>query len=95
MPKAIWNGMTLAESNEGQIVEGNYYFPPESLKRQHFKPSTTHTHCAWKGEASYFDIVVDGKVNRDAAWYYPSPKEAAKGITGYVAFWKGVQVDDR
>jgi len=95
MPKAIWNGMTLAESNEGQVVEGNYYFPPQALKQQYVKPSTTHTTCPWKGEASYYNIVVDGKVNKDAAWYYPSPKEAAKHITGYVAFWKGVQVDDR
>ena len=95
MPKAIWNGMTLAESNEGHMVEGNYYFPPQALKRQYVKPSTTHTTCPWKGEASYYNIVVDGKVNKDAAWYYPSPKEAAKHITGYVAFWKGVQVDDR
>jgi len=95
MPKAIWNGMTLAESNEGQVVEGNYYFPPQSIKREHFQPSMTHTTCPWKGEASYYDIVADGKVNKDAAWYYSSPKEAAKYIAGYVAFWKGVQVDDR
>jgi len=95
MTKAVWNGMTVAESNEGQIVEGNYYFPPQSLKREYFKSSTTRSTCAWKGEASYFDIVVNGKVNKDAAWYYPSPKEAAKHITGYVAFWNGVQVDDR
>ena len=95
MTKAVWNGTTVAESNEGQIVEGNYYFPPQSLKREYFKPSTRRSTCAWKGEASYFDIVVNGKVNKDAAWYYPSPKEAAKHITGYVAFWNGVQVDDR
>jgi uncharacterized protein (DUF427 family) len=67
----------------------------QSLNRQLFKPSTTHSTCAWKGEASYYDIVVDGKVNKDAAWYYPAPKKAAKNITGYVAFWKGVRVDDR
>ena len=85
MPKAIWNGMTLAESNEGRVVEGNYYLPPQSIKREHLQPSTTHTTCPWKGEASYYDIVVDGKVNKDAA----------KHIGGYVAFWKGVQVDDR
>ena len=95
MPKAIWNGLTLAESNEGQVVEGNYYFPPQSIKRTHFQPSTTQTTCPWKGVASYYDIVVDGKINKDAAWYYSSPKEAAKHIAGYVAFWKGVQVDDR
>ena len=74
MPKAIWNGVTLAESSEGQVVEGNYYFPPQSIKREHFRSSMTHTTCPWKGEASYYDIVVDGKVNKDAAWYYPSPK---------------------
>jgi uncharacterized protein (DUF427 family) len=95
MPKAVWNGTTLAETTEGQVVEGNYYFPPQSVKQQYVKPSMTHTTCPWKGEASYYDIVVDGKVNKDAAWYYPAPKEAAKQITGYVAFWKGVQVDDR
>jgi uncharacterized protein (DUF427 family) len=95
MPKAIWNGTTLAESNKGHVVEGNYYFPPQSIKREHFNPSTTHTTCPWKGEASYYDIIVGEKVNKDAAWYYPSPKEAAKQITGFVAFWKGVQVDDR
>ena len=95
MPKAVWNGTTLAETTEGQVVEGNYYFPPQSVKQQYIKPSMTHTTCPWKGEASYYDIVVDGKVNKDAAWYYPAPKEAAKQITGYVAFWKGVQVDDR
>ena len=85
----------VASDKEGQVVEGNYYFPPQALKQQYVKPSTTHTTCPWKGEASYYNIVVDGKVNKDAAWYYPSPKEAAKHITGYVAFWKGVQVDDR
>lgn len=94
MPKAIWNGVTLAESTEGQVVEGNYYFPPQSITRKHFHPSATHTTCSWKGEASYYDIIVHGKINKDAAWYYPSPKEAASHITGYVAFWKGVHVDD-
>ena len=95
MPKAIWNGMTLAESTEGQVVEGNYHFPPQSLTREYFHPSATRMTCAWKGEARYYDIVVEGKINKDTAWYYPSPKEAAKHIAGYVAFWKGVQVDDR
>ena len=71
MPEATGNGMTLPESNEGHVVEGNYYFPPQSIKREHFQPSTTHTTCPWKGEASYYTIVVDGKVNRDAAGYYP------------------------
>ncbi len=93
MPKATWNGRTLAESDQGQVVEGNYYFPPQSITREYFQPSAKHTTCPWKGEASYYDLVVDGQVNKDAAWHYPSPKEAAKQITGYVAFWKGVQVD--
>jgi uncharacterized protein (DUF427 family) len=82
----------VASDNEGQVVEGNYYFPPQALKQQYVKPSTTHTICPWKEEASYYDIVADEK---DAAWYYPSPKEAAKHIAGYVAFWKGVQAYDR
>lgn len=94
MPKAMWKGATLAESREGLVVEGNYYFPPQSLKREYFKSSVTHTTCSWKGEASYYDIEVNGQVNKDAAWYYPSPKDAAKSITGYVAFWKGVQVGE-
>ncbi len=85
----------VASDNEGQVVEGNYYFPPQSIKREHLQVSVTHTTCPWEGEASYYDIVADGKVNKDAAWYYPSPKEAAKHIAGYVAFWKGVQAYDR
>ncbi len=93
MPKAIWNGAVLAESHTCEIVEGNHYFPPDTIKSQYFKPSTTHTTCPWKGEASYYDIKVNGQVNKDAAWYYPSPKEAAKQIAGYVAFWKGVKVE--
>ena len=87
-------GSALAESREGVEVEGNYYFPPQSLKRDYFTPSPTHTSCPWKGEASYYDIQVNGRINKDAAWYYPSPKDAAKSIAGYVAFWKGVQVGD-
>jgi uncharacterized protein (DUF427 family) len=94
MPKATWQGATLAESHDGLVVEGNYYFPPQSLNRDYFRPSQTHTTCPWKGEASYYDIQVQDHVNRDAAWYYPSPKDEAKSITGYVAFWKGVQVSD-
>ena len=92
MPKATWNGAVLAESDQCVIVEGNHYFPPQAIRRQYFKPSTTHTTCSWKGEASYYNIEVNGQVNKDAAWYYPSPKEAAKHIAGHVAFWKGVQV---
>jgi uncharacterized protein (DUF427 family) len=90
--KAIWNGVTLAESNKTIIIEGNHYFPPESVKREYFEDSTTHTTCPWKGVASYKSIRVNGTVNKDAAWYYPEPKEAARQITGYFAFWKGVEV---
>jgi uncharacterized protein (DUF427 family) len=93
MAKAIWNGATLAESDRGEIVEGNYYFPPDSINQDYFKPSNTHTVCSWKGEASYYTIVVDGQENKDAAWYYPAPKERAKNIQNYVAFWKGVKVE--
>lgn len=92
MPKAMWNGVVLAESDHTVVVEGNHYFPPESIKREYFKDSPTHTICPWKGEASYCTIVAGGKENRDAAWYYPNPKEAAKNIKGYVGFWKGVEV---
>ena len=92
MVKASWNGKVLAESNKTIEVEGNQYFPPDSIKKEFFKESDYHTTCPWKGLAYYYDIVVDGKVNKDAAWYYPQPKEAAKKITGYVAFWKGVEV---
>lgn len=93
MAKAIWNGAILAESDRGEIVEGNYYFPPDSINKDYFKPSTTHTVCSWKGEASYYTIAVDGQENKDAAWYYPNPKERAKNIQNYVAFWKGVKVE--
>lgn len=82
----------MAESGETIVVEGNHYFPPESVKPEYFWESTTHTTCSWKGEASYYDIVVNEKVNKDAAWYYPEPKEAAKHIKDYVAFWKGVEI---
>ncbi len=90
--KAIWNGQVLADSTETVVVEGNHYFPPSSLHQQFFKPSATTTVCPWKGTASYYDVVVDGKVNKDAAWLYPEPKSAAAEITGRVAFWKGVVV---
>jgi len=93
MAKATWNGAVLAESNACEVVEGNQYFPADAIKSQYFKPSTTHTTCPWKGVASYYDVVVDGKVNKDAAWYYPAPKDAAKQITGRVAFWKGVKIE--
>ncbi|TLY30108.1 MAG: DUF427 domain-containing protein [Nitrospirae bacterium] len=93
MPKAIWNNTVLAESDHCEFVEGNHYFPPEVIKRQYFKPSATRTTCPWKGEASYYDIEVNGQLNKDAAWYYPSPKKAAQQIAGHVAFWKGVKVE--
>src|SRR5436190_6029459 len=93
MPKAIWNGAVLAESDRCEVVEGNQYFPPDAVKREYFKPSATHTTCPWKGVASYYDVLVDGETNRDAAWYYPEPKEAARNIKGYVAFWRGVKVE--
>jgi uncharacterized protein (DUF427 family) len=90
--KAVWNGTVLADSSQTEVVEGNHYFPPDSLRREHFQESATHTVCGWKGTASYFDVVVGNQTNKDAAWYYPDPKPAAKNIGGYVAFWKGVQV---
>ena len=93
MPKAIWNDTVLAESDNCQIVEGNYYFPPDSINQQYFKESSTHTSCPWKGLASYYTIEVDGEQNKDAAWYYPQAKEKAKNIEGYVAFWRGVKVE--
>lgn len=93
MKKAIWNGVTVAESEATVIVEGNHYFPPESLTGSYFSASETQSHCPWKGEASYYDITVNGEVNKDAAWFYPQPKEAAANITQHVAFWKGVKVE--
>jgi uncharacterized protein (DUF427 family) len=92
MTKAIWKDVVLAESDQTKIVEGNHYFPPNSIKRQYFREGDTHTTCPWKGLASYYDIEVDGQINKDAAWYYPSPKSAAKDIAGYVAFWRGVKI---
>ena len=90
--KATWNNTTLAKSEDTVVVEGNHYFPPDSIEREYFEKSETRTTCSWKGEASYYHLAVDGKVNKDAAWYYPAPKEAAKKIANYVAFWKGVKV---
>ncbi|HLE50849.1 MAG TPA: DUF427 domain-containing protein, partial [Anaerolineales bacterium] len=94
MVKAIWNGAVLAESDCTVVVEGNHYFPPEAINWQYYHASDTHTVCGWKGVASYYDLQVNGQVNRIAAWYYPSPKEAAKKIEGYIAFWCGVQVQE-
>ncbi len=93
MTKAIWNGVILAESNQCEMVEGNYYFPPDSINKQYFKESDKQTTCFWKGQANYYTIEVDGQENKDAAWYYPTPKEKAQNIKDYVAFWKGVKVE--
>ncbi len=92
MVKALWNGVVLAESDRTIVVEGNHYFPRSALYTACFQPSDKHTTCPWKGQASYYDIVVNGQVNPQAAWYYPDPKPAAAQIRDYVAFWKGVQV---
>ncbi len=94
MPKAIWNGVVIAESSDTIKVEGNHYFPPDAVKREYFHDSQTHTTCSWKGVASYYTVEVNGTANRDAAWYYPAPKDAAKNITNYVAFWRGVKVEE-
>jgi uncharacterized protein (DUF427 family) len=91
--RAIWEGAVLAESDDTLVVEGNHYFPAESVRREHFRESATHTHCPWKGEASYYDVVVGGAVNADAAWYYPEPLDAARQIKDRVAFWRGVRVE--
>lgn len=93
--KAIWNGQVIAESDQTISLEGNYYFPAEAVRREFLEPSDTHTTCPWKGVASYYHVKVDNQINRDAAWYYPEPSEAAKQIKGYIAFWKGVQVVER
>ena len=92
MPRATLNGVTLAESDHTEMVEGNHYFPPGSVKKELFQASDTTTHCPWKGNASYLGVEVGGAVVEDAAWYYPEPKSAATQITGRVAFWKGVEV---
>ena len=92
MYRAIWNGEVLAESDRTIVVEGNHYFPPDSISRKFFRESNSHTTCPWKGLASYYDVQVNGAVNKDAAWYYPAPKEAARQIKDYVAFWHGVKV---
>ena len=90
--KATWRGTTLAESDQTVVVERNHYFPADSINRKNFRESETRTICHWKGEANYYDVVVKGQVNKDAAWFYPAPKDAAKEIKGYVAFWRGVQI---
>jgi uncharacterized protein (DUF427 family) len=90
--KATWKGAVLAESDETIVVEGNHYFPDHSIDRSYFVESMAHTNCPWKGVASYYDISVNGEVNKDAAWFYPDPKEAAVNIRDRIAFWKGVVV---
>ncbi len=93
MARAIWNGTVIAESDDVELVEGNVYFPPDSIRREFLRESRTHTVCGWKGQASYYDVEVGGQRNKDAAWYYLVPKEAASRIAGYVAFWHGVVVE--
>ena len=90
--KAIWNGEIIAESDETVVVEGNHYFPPDSVKKEHLEETETHSVCSWKGTASYYTVNVNGEKNIDAAWYYPAPKESAENILDHVAFWKGVEI---
>ena len=91
--KATWNKGVIAESDDTVVVEGNHYFPPDSVNSGYLQPSATHTYCPWKGDASYYDVVVNGETNKDAAWYYPEPKDAAAEIKNRIAFWRGVKVD--
>ena len=90
--KAIWNGQIIAESNDTVVVENNHYFPEDTINKEFFQSSETHTVCPWKGTANYYSLEVDGKENKDAAWFYPTPSELAKNLKNYVAFWKGVEV---
>jgi uncharacterized protein (DUF427 family) len=91
--KAIWNGTIIAESDDTVVVEGNHYFPEAALRREYVVHSNHHTMCSWKGQASYYSLLVNGNLNPDAVWYYPDPKEAAEQIRGRVAFWKGVSIE--
>lgn len=93
MAKAIWNNVVIAESDGCEIVEGNHYFPPDAVRREYLHASDKHTTCGWKGVASYYDVVVNGETNKDAAWYYPDTKPAADNVRGYIAFWRGVKVE--
>lgn len=90
--RAVWNDTVIADSDATVVVEGNHYFPADAVDRAHLRASSTHSTCPWKGEASYYDVVVGDQVNADAAWYYPDPSPAAREITGRVAFWRGVEV---
>lgn len=92
--KATWNDTVIAESDDTVVVEGNHYFPPDSLTKEHFRTSPQTSTCPWKGVASYYDVVVNGEINAGAAWYYPEPKSAAAEIANHVAFWKGVKVTE-
>jgi len=92
--KATWGNTVLAESDKTIVVEGNHYFPPDAVKKEYFRASDNHSTCPWKGLASYYHVQVGGKVNQDAAWYYPEPREAAQSIKSYVAFWRGVKVGE-
>ncbi|WP_439151358.1 DUF427 domain-containing protein [Winogradskyella sp.] len=92
--KAIWNNQVIAESNNTVVIEGNHYFPHDSINKEFFKSSETHTVCPWKGTAYYYTLDVDGKENTDAAWFYPQVSELAKGIKNHVAFWRGVVVEE-
>ena len=93
MARATWNGAVIAESDRFEVVEGNVYFPPDAVRREYLRPSNTHTVCWWKGTASYYNVVVDGQENPDAAWFYPETSDAARNVKGYVAFWNGVTVE--
>ena len=93
MPKALWKGQVIAESDTFELVEGNVYFPPNAVRREFLKDSETHTVCGWKGTASYYTVTVDGEENKDCAWYYPDPRPAAANVKDYVAFWRGVTVE--
>ena len=94
MPRASWQGALIAETDIFESVEGNVYFPPGAVRRERLADSATTTVCPWKGTAHYYDVVVDGQVNRDAAWYYPDPKPAAQNIKDHVAFWRGVKIEE-
>lgn len=93
MPKATWSGQLLAQSDDCIVVEGNQYFPKDSVNAEFLRPSETHTVCGWKGTASYYDVVVGSEVNADAAWYYPEPMDGATQVKDRIAFWKGVTVE--